>query len=225
MNVTALVPFKLNSERVPNKNFRFLNGRPLYWWVLESLIKSDCINKIVIDTDARELIETLGVPNSLEVIIKDRKNELCGDNVSMNLIIRDDINDFEDSTFLMTHTTNPFVEPSTFARAIGQYKLGVRRGEIDSIFSVNKLQARLYKEDLTPINHDPQNLIRTQDLKPIYEENSCFYIFSKESFNIYEARIGARPGISITSGIESIDIDTEDDWALAELVARGFKKL
>lgn len=225
MNVTALVPFKLNSERVPNKNFRYLSGKPLYWWVLESLIHSDCINRIVVNTDARELIETLGVPNGLEVIIKDRKSELCGDNVSMNLIIRDDIGDFGDGTFLMTHTTNPFVEPSTFARAIGQYKLGVGQGDIDSVFSVNKLQARLYRKDLTPMNHDPQDLIRTQDLEPIYEENSCFYIFSKESFNRYETRIGARPGISITSGIESIDIDTEDDWALAELVARGFKRL
>ena len=115
MSITALVPFKLNSERVPNKNFRALNGKPLYWWVIESLISSKCIDRIVINTDARRLIENLGLPTGLDIVIKDRKSELCGDHVSMNSIIRDDLNDFEANTYLMTHTTNPFIQPAAMA--------------------------------------------------------------------------------------------------------------
>jgi CMP-N-acetylneuraminic acid synthetase len=222
MSITALVPFKLNSERVPNKNFRALNGKPLYWWVIESLISSKCIDRIVINTDARRLIENLGVPAGLDVVIKDRKSELCGDHVSMNSIIRDDLNDFEATTYLMTHTTNPFIQPSTFSRALAQYQIGVERNEIDSVFSVNKLQTRLYTSDLMPLNHDPSQLIRTQDLAPIYEENSCFYIFSKKSFSSNQTRIGALPAVTITPSIESIDIDTEEDWSLAQLIACGF---
>jgi CMP-N-acetylneuraminic acid synthetase len=223
-STTALVPFKLNSERVPNKNFRLLNDKPLYWWVLESLIYSKCVDRIIINTDAKAMIESLGLPAGVEIVIKDRKDELCGDLVSMNSIIRDDLNHFEASSYLMTHTTNPFVQPSTFSRAVAQYKTGIEHGEIDSLFSVNKLHARLYTEDLKPINHDPSNLIRTQDLAPIYEENSCFYIFSRNSFSSNEARIGVRPGVAITQGIESIDIDTEGDWSHAELIACGLKQ-
>ena len=220
-STTALVPFKLNSERVPNKNFRLLGGKPLYWWVLESLINSKCVDRIIINTDARTLIERFGLPTGIEIVIKNRKSELCGDLVSMNSIIKDDINEFDANSYLMTHTTNPFVLSSTFSRAVKQYLNGTVSGEIDSLFSANKLQSRLYSHSLEPLNHSPYELLRTQDLDPIYEENSCFYIFSKSSFLSSDARIGTKPAIAIIQRLESIDIDTEEDWFHAEVVAAG----
>jgi len=89
----------------------------------------------------------------------------------------------------------------------------------DSLFSVNRLQTRLYYQDGRPVNHDPGKLIRTQDLNPLFEENSNFYIFSRKSF--FEAggrRIGLRPQMFEIDKLEAIDIDDERDFELAEIL-------
>ena len=221
MRIIALVPFKLNSERVPNKNFRILNGKPLYWWVLETLATIGSIDKIIINTDARQEIERHGLPPNADIVIKDRKPHLCGDFVNMNLILEDDINEFEADFYLMTHTTNPFVKSATFEQAINSYVHGLTDESVDSVFSVNKLQSRLYNKYLAPMNHQPDQLKRTQDLDPIYEENSCFYIFSALSFQLHKSRIGVKPTIAVSSRLESLDIDNEDDWLLAETISKG----
>ncbi|MGH8587266.1 MAG: acylneuraminate cytidylyltransferase family protein, partial [Gammaproteobacteria bacterium] len=78
---------------------------------------------------------------------------------------------------------------------------------------------RLYRGDGSAVNHDPQNLLRTQDLEPWFEENSCLYLFSAEGFARTGARIGDRPLLFETPRLESVDIDEPDDWRLAELLA------
>ena len=85
----------------------------------------------------------------------------------------------------------------------------------DSLFSVNRHQTRFYRADGTPINHDPDNLIPTQDLEPWFEENSCFYLFSKGSFAATRARIGEKPILYETPKLEAIDIDEQEDWDMA----------
>jgi N-acylneuraminate cytidylyltransferase len=75
---------------------------------------------------------------------------------------------------------------------------------------------RIFWKDGEPINHDPDNLIRTQDLDPIYEENSCLYLFSRDIFNKRENRLGFNPKMMVMDPIESIDIDEEHDFQLAE---------
>jgi CMP-N-acetylneuraminic acid synthetase len=92
-------------------------------------------------------------------------------------------------------------------------------GEADSLFSVNKVQTRFYKADSSPVNHDPANLIPTQDLEPWFEENSNLYIFTADSFAHSKARIGTSPVLFETPALESLDIDTPDDWELALLAA------
>jgi CMP-N-acetylneuraminic acid synthetase len=118
--------------------------------------------------------------------------------------------------YLMTHTTNPLLGPSTIRDAMTQF---VDSDSKDSLFSVNKIQTRFYREDLTAVNHDPAELVRTQDLEPWFEENSCLYIFSKESFFETNARIGKVPILFVTPALESIDIDEIDDWVVAEALA------
>ena len=117
----------------------------------------------------------------------------------------------------MTHTTNPLLSTKSIANAIAS--LENESDQYDSLFMVNKIQTRFYKEDMTPVNHDPDNLIRTQDLEPWYEENSCMYLFSKESFKKTDARIGEKPKMYITPALEAIDIDEPEDWTMAEALA------
>jgi len=211
---------KANSQRVKGKNFRPLHGKPLFRWILDSLLAIDSIDQVVINTDAREILAENGLTDSDRVLIRDRKPELCGDLVSMNLILADDIAAVAADTYLMTHTTNPLLSSATINRAMSAYDTKLAADEADSLFTVNKIQTRFYRADCSPVNHDPDNLIQTQDLEPWYEENSNLFIFSRESFAKTGARIGAQPMMFETPGLESVDIDTPDDWDMAEAVAQ-----
>lgn len=215
----ALLPMKANSQRVKGKNFRALHGKPLFRWILESLLAVEAIDEVIINTDAREILAENGLTNGDRVRIRDRKPELCGDTVSMNLILADDIAAVEADTYMMTHTTNPMLTPSTIQSALAAYRAGIAEGTADSLFTVNKIQTRFYRVDGSPVNHDPDNLIQTQDLEPWYEENSNLFIFSRESFAKTDARIGKQPILHVMNQMEAIDIDTPEDWALAEAVA------
>jgi len=169
---------KANSERVKGKNFRELAGKPLFRWILDSLLAVKEIDCVVINTDARHILAKNGLVESERVIIRERKSELCGDMVSMNLILADDIKAIDADIYLMTHTTNPLISSETIQS--GFTKLA-ENPDKDSLFTVNKIQTRFYRENCTAVNHDPDNLLRTQDLEPWYEENSCLFYFTKES--------------------------------------------
>jgi CMP-N-acetylneuraminic acid synthetase len=223
MNVVALLPMKAHSARVPGKNFRPLVGKPLYRWMLDKLLSLAVIDRVVINTDARAELSATGFSESGRILLRDRKVELCGDEVSMNLIIKDDIEDVPSDIYIMTHTTNPVLSAKTVEHAIKMFVEAEGRGTADSLFTVNRFQARFYKGDGTPINHDPSNLIRTQDLEPWYEENSNLYVFTRESFSKRQARIGKHPILLETPKVESVDIDEEEDWALAEAIIAANK--
>ncbi len=215
----ALLPMKANSQRVKGKNFRLLHGKPLFSWILDALLALDEIDEVIINTDAREILAKNGLVDGERVRIRDRKLELCGDTVSMNLILADDIAAVEADTYLMTHTTNPLLTPETIRAALTRYRDGVAESEADSLFTVNKIQTRFYRADGSPVNHDPDNLIQTQDLEPWYEENSNLYIFSRDSFAKTKARIGKQPMLHEMDKMEATDIDTPEDWDLAEALA------
>lgn len=213
-SLIALLPLKAHSERVPRKNFRPLAGKPLVCWILDALLSVKDISRVVINTDARELLAEIGVVDSDRVLIRDRKLELCGDFVSMNLILENDLAAVAADQYLMTHTTNPLISSDTIRSAIERY-----RGagpQIDSLFTVNRFQTRFYRADGSAVNHDPDNLIRTQDLEPWYEENSCIYLFTRDSFANSRSRIGKAPIMFETPPLESIDIDESHQWYLAE---------
>jgi CMP-N-acetylneuraminic acid synthetase len=219
--LAALLPMKAHSSRIAGKNFRLLGDRPLFRWILDTLLSIDEIAKIVINTDAREILSEHGVVTSERIMIRDRAPELCGDNVSMNRIIENDIGNVPADSYLMTHTTNPFLRADTIRRALRDYREAVKHGHADSLFSVNRHQTRFYLADATPVNHDPTNLIPTQDLEPWFEENSNLYLFSAASFARTHARIGAKPLLFATPKRESLDIDDPEDWTLAEALANG----
>ena len=218
-NIVALLPIKAHSARVSEKNFRDFNGKPLFRWILDTLLEISEISKIVINTDAREILGEKGLIDAKRIQIRDRSANLCGDFVSMNRILEDDIKHVPADRYLMTHTTNPLLKTSTIRRALGAFQQARETGTADSLFAVNRIQTRFYREDGTAVNHDPKSLVRTQDLEPWYEENSTLYIFTAESFAKTNARIGERPILFETPKLESIDIDGQEDWDLAKALA------
>ena len=219
--VVALLPMKANSERVKGKNFKNFCGKPLFQWVLGTLLDVSDISSVVINTDAREILKNHGLEDDDRIKIRDRRPAICGDLVSMNEVIKDDIRNVDADIFLMTHTTNPLLSKKSIESGLTIFKESLREKKHDSLFAVNRVQDRFYTCDAKPINHDPNNLIRTQDLEPWYQENSNLYLFTRQSFEATGARIGKSPMMLVTEPFESIDIDTPDDWIFAEAVA-GF---
>jgi CMP-N-acetylneuraminic acid synthetase len=145
-----------------------------------------------------------------------RPMELHGDMVGITPLIEYDLSQVEGDFFLQTHSCNPLLSSATIDSAIEMF---FSAPNADSLFSVTPVQKRFYWPDGRPVNHDPANMLRTQDLPPIFEENSNFYIFSRQSFAENNHRIGARPIMFPMDAIEAIDIDTEADFRVAESVA------
>jgi CMP-N-acetylneuraminic acid synthetase len=228
--IVALLPMKANSTRVKGKNFRSFCGKPLFKWILDSLLAVEEIDQVIINTDARDILAENGLVDTDRITIRDRKSEICGDEVSMNLVLADDVANIEADVYLMTHTTNPLLSSATIKKAIEQYSEALKADSADSLFTVNKIQTRFYTESCDPINHDPDNLIPTQDLEPWYEENSNLYLFNRESFAKTNARIGTKPCMMVSPAMECSDIDTPDDWDQAVVMThymleKGFVKL
>lgn len=218
--IVALLPMKAHSERVKGKNFRDFNGKPLFRWILDALLEVSEIEQIIINTDARHLLTRNNLTDIDRVVIRDRKPELCGDLVSMNKVLADDVENISAEIYLMTHTTNPLVSPETIRSALECFCRARAAGDADSLFTVNRIQTRFYRADGSPVNHEPEHLIRTQDLEPWFEENSNLYIFTRDSFAETGARIGARPMMFESPRFESIDIDDQQDWEFALIAAR-----
>jgi CMP-N-acetylneuraminic acid synthetase len=218
--IVALLPMKANSERVKGKNFKEFNGKPLFQWTLDTLLAIKEIDQVIINTDARTILAENGLVETDRIVIRDRKSEICGDMVSMNLVIEDDVKNIDADIYLMTHTTNPLMTAHTVGKALESFQIKAIHGEADSLFTVDKIQTRFYREDCSAVNHDPDNLLRTQDLEPWFEENSNLYIFTKSAFNKTNARIGKIPMMFETPKFESIDIDTPSDWDFGIVVSQ-----
>lgn len=214
--VVALIPIKQHSERVKGKNFRMICGKPLYQWILESLLESEAIERILIDTDSEEFISELNrLYPSVQTIL--RPVEIRGGMVPMNDVIAHDMSQCDDCDhFLQTHTTNPLLRPATIDKAIKTYFEGLE--EYDSLFTVNRIQARTYWKNGQPINHEYGVMQRTQDMEPVMEENSNLFIFSRESFAIAKGRVGKAPFLMEIPKTESIEIDEEEDFSIAQVL-------
>lgn len=215
--VAALVPMKGHSERVPGKNLKLLHGKPLFYYVVKALYDSGRVEAVIINTDDEQIADT-ATREFPDIIIHRRPENIIGDFVSMNDIIAYDIQQAPGYThWLQTHSTNPLVSADTFGCAIDDYFSHIQ--ECDSLFSVTRHQARFYDKNFRAVNHNPDELLRTQDLPPLYEENSCFYVFHAAAFAAAgNKRIGRHPRLFEVNKLEAVDIDEPEDFRMAEIL-------
>ena len=211
--IVGLLPMRHASERVVGKNYRPLGGRPLFQHVLDSLLESGCLAEVVIDTDS-PVITGLVAERYPQVRVIDRPAHLLGGDVPMNEILLHDMSLVAADYYLQTHSTNPLLRSSTIRDAVTRF---LDAGDAhDSLFAVTGLQTRLWWADATAINHDPGVLLRTQDLPPVYEENSNLYLFPGDVLARRGNRIGERPMLYPIDRAEAWDIDEEIDWLIVE---------
>ncbi len=212
----AVVPMRHNSERVPGKNYRSLAGIPLYHHVVRTLAAVPEIDLIVVDTDSDFIIADCA-EHFPQVKVLLRPEHLRDGSIAMNDVLLNTLEQVDADTVLQTHSTNPFLKADSVSAALQRFAAPDR--EFDSVFSVTRLQARLWDAESRPVNHDPSVLLRTQDLAPLFIENSCFFIFTPDLLRERGTRIGTRPLMIEMSPLEAVDIDTEEDFALAVAIA------
>jgi CMP-N-acetylneuraminic acid synthetase len=214
-SLVALVPMRHHSQRVPGKNYRLLAGKPLFHHILETLLRAPEIGQVVVDTDSEPVMDGLRQHFPQVVIIK-RPEKLRANDVPMNDILLYDTAQVPADFYLQTHSTNPLLRPETVSRAIETFLDAYP--EKDSLFSVTRWQTRLYDQHGVAINHDPTVLIQTQDLPPVYEENSCLYLFTRQNLLERHHRIGANPILFEIDAAEAWDIDEELDFAITDFL-------
>jgi len=214
-NIIALVPMRHDSQRVIGKNYRTLAGKPLYQHILLTLQSCSEISEIVVDTDSEKIMD--GIKETFpEVRILLRPDHLREGGTPMNEVLLHDTAQVEADFYLQTHSTNPLLQSETISRAIKT--MLENYPDYDSLFSVTRMQTRLWDELGRAINHNPAILLRTQDLPPVYEENSCLYIFTRETLVNEHNRVGKRPFLYEVAADEAWDIDEEIDFKIVDLL-------
>ena len=215
--ITALVPMRHQSERVPGKNYRLLDGRPLFHYILETLLACPEIDQVVVDTDSPEILSGAAehFPRVRTIV---RPEHLRAGTIPMNEILLHDTALFPADLYLQTHSTNPLLKPETISRAIRE--LTEKAPAYDSLFGVTRVQTRLWDALARPINHNPAILLRTQDLPPVYMENSCLYLFSRPILEARRNRLGERPLMFEIDPAEAWDIDNELGFSIVEFLMK-----
>lgn len=219
--VAAIVPMRHDSKRVPGKNWRPLGGRPLFEHVILALQECDCVDRIVIDTDS-PVIRSIAQKDFPDVMVLQRPEHLRDDTLPMNDVLLHTITQVPADIYIQTHSTNPLLRADTITRAFSSFVQS--QSMHDSLFSVSRLQQRLWDGNTKPVNHNPAILQRTQDLPPIFAENSCLYIFCRQTLEKRKNRIGATPMMFEIDRGEAWDIDEEIDFQVAELMFEAMQR-
>ena len=210
MKVTAFVPLKLNNERLPGKNTkRFSNGRALCTFILEALSKVKGLDQIYVfcsDPSVRSLTDPFAR-------FLARSNELDTDKASINDVMAAFASKVDSDIYVLAHATAPFISSLSIEKAIE----AVKHGENDCAFTVAKVHEFLWK-DQEPLNYNPKNVPRTQDLDLIYQETTGVYVYTKSVLDTTGGRIGSSPAFIEVNEIEALDINEEIDFLVADTV-------
>lgn len=210
MKIVAVVPMKLNNRRLPQKNTkRFTNGEPLCYYILSTLLTIPEIRDVYVYCSNPDICEF--IPEGVKYLR--RSESLDQDTTKMNEVLKAFAADVPADVYVMTHTTAPFITADSICKGLTE----VVSGKYDSSFAVKKLQDFLWA-DGKPFNYELDNIPRTQDLPPLYEETSGFYIYQKDVMTELNRRIGNKPYIVEVGEIESIDIDEPEDFIIADAV-------
>jgi CMP-N-acetylneuraminic acid synthetase len=217
MKLAALVPMRHHSQRVPGKNYRPLAGKPLFHHIIETLLAVPEIEIVMVDTDSEPVMD--GVRRNFPTVkLIERPGHLCADDIPMNEILLYDTAQVEADFYLQTHSTNPLLKADTISRGVKAFF--AEYPKYDSLFSVTRWQTRLYFQDGKAINHNPLELIQTQNLPPVYEENSCLYLFTRENLARKHHRIGDKPFMFEINKSEAWDIDEELDFEITDFLMK-----
>lgn len=215
MRTVAMIPIKLNNERVPGKNIKsFSDGTPLMAFIEKACLDAKLVDDVYVYCSNRNVQDYV-----LEGVNYLRRPEyLDADSANCNDIIREFIKEVDADIYVVSHATGPFTKSASIDACVK----AVLSDEYDSAFLAKRMQEFLW-QDGKPLNFDAQHFPRTQDLKPIYTEASGAFVFSRKTFQTYDRRVGAKPYIHEIDSIEAIDIDYPIDFEIANAIYKEMR--
>lgn len=210
MKIVAWVPIKMNNERLPGKNILPLSGKPLCQHVLGELLKLQDVQGVYAYCSEVDLEQYL--PPCVERV--DRDVSLNSFTTKINDVILAFSQAVDADIYVYAQVTSPFLRYETVRRGLD----AVLDGQYDSALSVKVLRDFLW-QDGKPVNYDPANIARTQDLKPYYQETGGLYIYTRELIQTHHRRTGWKPYFAEVDEIEAVDVDYREDYELAQAIA------
>ena len=216
MKTACFIPIKANSERVPGKNFRVLNGRKLYEYILEHALAADCFDDVFVDTNSAEIAE---FARSRGIQVIERLDALAQNTANGNdLLVHHRAVRPEYDCYFQLFATAPFLQPESIRRCAS----GLLGSDVyDSCFTAVRNNG-FYWFGGVPVNYRPGILPRSQDMEPVIEETTGMYGITAKSLDRYRCRIGRNPFVQFVGRFEAVDINTEDDLRLAEYIGRTY---
>lgn len=217
--IACFIPIKANSERVKGKNFRVLNGKKLYEYIIENSINANIFDEIIVDTNSQEIIN---YAEKMNIKCIKRKVELAENTANGNDLLNYHYESFPNySYYFQAFATAPFLQPETIRLCVEKL---VNSMHYDSCFTALKHNGFFWLSD-SPINYRPCILPRSQDMQPVIEETTGLYGISKAALAKYRCRIGANPYVHFVDKFEAVDINTEVDFQIAEHIGKSYWKL
>lgn len=214
MKTACFIPIKANSERIPGKNLRLLNGKKLYEYISEHVKEANVFDDVYIDTNSQEVAE---YAEAMGFHAIERKPELALSTANGNDLLVHHFNLYPDyDYYFQLFATAPYMQPETIRKC---YNMLISSEEYDSCFPALENHT-FYWYAGNPINYRPEILPRSQDMMPVLEETTGLYGISHDSLARYRCRIGRKPYIHLVSKFEAIDINTEEDFKVAEYIGR-----
>lgn len=214
MKTACFIPIKANSERVPGKNLRMINGKKLYEYICEHVQMADAFDDVYIDTNSQEISD---YAEKMGFKVIPRKEELARNTANGNDLLLHHYMLFpEYDYYFQLFATSPYLQPDTIAGCVNHL---IGSEKYDSCFTATENHG-FYWFQGTPINYRPGILPRSQDMTPVFEESTGLYGIRRDSLNKYRCRIGANPYIHTISKFEAVDINTEEELILAEHIGK-----
>lgn len=214
MKTACFIPIKSNSERVPGKNLRLLNNKELYKYICEHVKEIDLFDDVYVDTNNSDVAK---YANSIGFKVIERLPELANNTANGNDLLLYHYQLFPNyDYYFQVFATAPYMQPQTIKKC---YDILTNSNIYDSCFTAIENHS-FYWYAGNPINYRPGILPRSQDVLPVIEETTGLYGISNKSLAKYRCRIGMRPYIHIVNKFEAIDINTEDDFKIAEQIGK-----
>lgn len=214
MKSACFIPIKANSERIPGKNFRVLNGKKLYEYICEHVAEANIFDDVYVDTNSEEIAAYAKTKGFYSI---ERKPELALNTANGNDLLVYHFNQYPDyDYYFQLFATAPYLQPRTIKECFDKL---VSSEVYDSCFTATENHG-FYWLNMTPINYRPGILPRSQDMTAVVEESTGMYGISHDSLEKYRCRIGAKPYIHVISKFEAVDINTEEDFKVAEFIGK-----
>ena len=223
MKINVFLPCRKGSQRVPKKNVKQFAGyeKGLIEIKLRQLINASLIDKIYLSTNDDEILDYAKSLNNSKIVIHKRAEILSSSETSTDDLVAHALDLIKEGEILWTHVTSPFLNADSYDAIIRKYKEIVSKG-YDSLMTTNLIHGFLWDDD-KPINYDrsKEKWPRTQTIKPIHEVNSAVFLTNANIYKNLDDRIGEKPYLYPLDKIQGFDIDWEDDFKIAEAMAKA----